>query len=52
MPERELELDAKHTALVVIDLQRGIVGMPVAPYDTASVVAKAAALAESCQPGE
>ncbi len=49
MPERELELDAKHTALVVIDLQRGIVGMPAAPYDTASVVAKAAALAESCR---
>ncbi|MHB1894593.1 MAG: hypothetical protein ACYCTZ_14065 [Candidatus Dormibacteria bacterium] len=39
MPERELELDPEHTALVVIDLQKGIVGMPAAPYDTAAVVA-------------
>ncbi|MHB1640520.1 MAG: hydrolase [Candidatus Dormibacteria bacterium] len=49
MPERELELDPEHTALVVIDLQKGIVGMPAAPYDTASVVAKAAALADVCR---
>ncbi|MHB8394053.1 MAG: hypothetical protein ACYDC5_06035 [Candidatus Dormibacteria bacterium] len=28
MPERGLELDPEHIALVVIDLQQGIVGMP------------------------
>ena len=49
MPERELELDPEHTALVVIDLQKGIVGMPAGPHDTASVVARAAALAETCR---
>jgi hypothetical protein len=49
MPERELELDPEHTALVVIDLQKGIVGMPAAPYDPASVVAKSAAIAEACR---
>jgi nicotinamidase-related amidase len=49
MPERELELDPEHTALVVIDLQKGIVGTPAAPHDTASVVAKAAELAEACR---
>ncbi|HUY61315.1 MAG TPA: hydrolase [Candidatus Dormibacteraeota bacterium] len=49
MPERELALDPARTALVVIDLQRGIVGMPAAPHDSASVVARAAALAEACR---
>ena len=49
MPERELELEPEHIALVVIDLQKGIVGMPAAPHDTTSVVAKAAALAEACR---
>ncbi len=40
MPERELELDPEHTALVVIDLQKGIVGVPAAPHDTVLVVAR------------
>ncbi len=49
MPEQSLELDPEHTALVVIDLQKGIVGMPAAPHDTAAVVAKAAVLADACR---
>ncbi len=49
MPEQELELDPEHLALVVIDLQKGIVGMPGAPYDTASVVDRAGALATACR---
>jgi nicotinamidase-related amidase len=30
MPDRPLDLDPAHTALVVIDLQKGIVRMPAA----------------------
>lgn len=41
MPAGELELAPEHTALVVIDLQTGLVGMPAAPCDTAAVAAKA-----------
>jgi hypothetical protein len=35
----ELKLDAKKTAIVVIDLQKGILRMPVAPNPVESVVA-------------
>jgi nicotinamidase-related amidase len=35
----ELILDPRSTAIVVIDIQKGIVGMPGAPHPTASVVA-------------
>ncbi len=49
MVEREFELDPERTALVVIDLQQGIVGMPVAPHDAESVVARATVLAEACR---
>ena len=49
MPDGELALDPERTALVVIDLQRGIVGMPAAPHDAAAVVARATALAEACR---
>lgn len=49
MAETTLELDLASTALVVIDLQKGIVGMPGAPHDTASVVSRAARLAEECR---
>ena len=49
MVEREFELDPELTALVVIDLQQGIVGMPVAPHDAESVVARATVLAEACR---
>jgi nicotinamidase-related amidase len=36
-----------HTALVVIDLQNGIMGIPGAPHTTADVVAKAVELADA-----
>lgn len=48
VPE-ELHLDPKRLALVVIDLQKGIVGVPGAPHGTASVVANAVKLAEACR---
>jgi nicotinamidase-related amidase len=41
----ETKLEPAKTALVVIDLQRGIVGMPAAPHASAEVVARAARLA-------
>jgi len=41
-----LTLDPKRTALVVIDLQAGIVGMEAAPHPSAMVIAHAAALAD------
>lgn len=40
-----IELDPKTTALVLIDLQAGIVGMPVVPHSGAEVVARGIALA-------
>ncbi len=40
-----LELDPRSTALVVIDLQRGIVARTTAPYASADVVARSARLA-------
>src|ERR1035437_2189760 len=43
----ELKLDPARTALVVIDLQRGIVAMPTAPRSSAEVVARAAQLAKA-----
>ncbi len=46
MTETELHLDAKATALVLIDLQAGIVGLTVAPHDSAKVVANGVKLAE------
>ena len=48
MPE-EFRLDPKRVALVVIDLQKGIVGSPTAPYPASSVVANAARLADACR---
>ena len=42
-----LELDAAKTALVVIDLQRGIVGFPAAPNEPSDVVARAAEIASA-----
>jgi nicotinamidase-related amidase len=41
-----LKLNAKTTALVLIDLQKGIVGMPVAPYSGEQVVTVASGLAK------
>jgi nicotinamidase-related amidase len=40
-----LRLNPKSTALVLIDLQKGVVAMPLAPYDAAQVVANSARLA-------
>ena len=39
-------LDPKTTALVVIDLQNGIVGMPTVPHAAADIVARSAKLAD------
>lgn len=43
----ELSLDPQSTALVLIDLQQGIVGMNTAPHPAATVVANAVRLADS-----
>ncbi len=40
-------IDKSKTALVVIDLQLGVVSRPAAPYSPASVVSNAAALADA-----
>jgi len=40
----ELIFDPRHTAVVAIDLQKGIVGFPGSPHSAASVVAKSAEL--------
>jgi nicotinamidase-related amidase len=42
-----LSIDKKKTCLVVIDLQKGIVGMPTQPFDTKTVIANAAKLAKA-----
>jgi nicotinamidase-related amidase len=40
----ELVFDPRHTAVVVIDLQKGIMGFPGSPHSAASVVAKSVEL--------
>ena len=45
----DLVIDPATTALVLIDLQRGIVGNPTTPNAAADVVARAARLAASCR---
>lgn len=42
-----LLLEKKSTALVIIDLQKGIASMPMVPYDTKTVISNAAKLAEA-----
>jgi nicotinamidase-related amidase len=44
---KNIMIDKTKTALVVIDLQKGIVGMPTEPYPTKTVVANAAKLAKA-----
>jgi nicotinamidase-related amidase len=44
-----MTLDPTTTALVVIDLQRGILGRETSPHATADVVARAAQLAAQCR---
>jgi nicotinamidase-related amidase len=45
-----LSLDPQTTALVLIDLQRGIVARETGPYTPQDVVSKARRLAERCRP--
>ena len=42
-----LSIDKKKTCLVVIDLQKGIAGMPTQPFDVKTVIANAAQLARA-----
>jgi nicotinamidase-related amidase len=42
------KLDAKETALVLIDIQKGILGFPLAPHPAAQIVAGARRLAVAC----
>jgi len=42
--EQELKINIRTTALVVIDLQKGITSIPTEPYASDSVIEKAAAL--------
>lgn len=44
-----LELDPRATALVLIDLQQGIVAQATAPHASADVVARGAMLARACR---
>ena len=46
-PASSLTLDPKTTALVLIDLEHGIVAMPVVPHSGADVVKRSAALASA-----
>jgi nicotinamidase-related amidase len=41
-----MQLDAKSTVLVLIDLQKGVLAMPVAPYPAAEVYQRSMQLAE------
>jgi len=45
----QLSLDPRNTALVMIDLQKGIVGRPTAPHPADRVVQNARRLAERCR---
>jgi nicotinamidase-related amidase len=45
----ELTLHPRSTAVVVIDIQKGIVGIPGAPHPTASVVANCVRLVEAAR---
>ncbi len=41
-----MQLEAKTTALVLIDLQKGVLGMPVQPYAAADIYARSKQLAQ------
>ena len=45
----QLSLDPRTTALVLIDLQRGIVGRQTAPHAAAHVVERAQRLVQRCR---
>ena len=44
-----IELDKEQTALVVIDLQKGIVSRPSAPYSSEQVITNASKIADACR---
>jgi nicotinamidase-related amidase len=43
----DLQLDTKKTALVVIDLQKGVVGRPIVPYTASDIVERSSRLAKA-----
>lgn len=43
----EIQFDPKSTALVLIDLQNGIMGMPVAPHSSQDVLARSVKVADA-----
>jgi nicotinamidase-related amidase len=45
----DLILDPRRTAIVVIDLQKGIVGFPGSPYSASSVIANTVALLDAAR---
>lgn len=47
MAEDRLNIEREKTALVLIDLQKGIVGRETSPYSSGDVVSKASSLAET-----
>jgi nicotinamidase-related amidase len=44
-----MKLDAKTTALVLIDLQKGVLAMPVAPHPAVAVYERSMRLAQRCR---
>ena len=46
---KDLNIDISQTALVVIDLQKGITGRPTEPYTSDIVIKNAAALASAAR---
>lgn len=42
-----LQLDPRKTALVLIDMQKGTLAFPLAPYDRATIIANTAALGQA-----
>lgn len=47
MVDETLKIEKNTTALVVIDLQKGIAGRPTVPYDSKTVIDNASKLADS-----
>jgi nicotinamidase-related amidase len=50
MPTKPLSFDPAHTALVLIDLQRGVVARPTEPRPASDVIATSAKLADTLRP--
>jgi nicotinamidase-related amidase len=45
-----MELDAETTALILIDLQRGVLAMPLAPHSAATVDVRSRRIADRLRP--